>query len=460
MEATTLEKQLDSRNRKKKHPPGLYLLFATEAWERFSYYGMRAILVLYLTKSLVEGGLGMNQAFALSLYGFFTGAVYLTPLVGGWLSDRFLGQRLAITLGGIVMALGNFVLFAHHSQAAVYAGLIILVIGNGFFKPNISTIVGELYDKEDTRRDAAFTIFYMGINLGAFFSPLVIGFITDKLFAVNHNGHIASGYQYGFLTSAIGMVIGQVLFNALGNRYLGDIGKKPTAKRKVETQGEKITAPLTKKEKQRTAVVVILTAFVIFFWAGFEQAGGALTVYTDEFVNRDVFGFVIPTEWFQSVNPLFIIIFAPMVSALWIKLSRSNRDLPVPVKMGLGMILLGLGYLVLLLAIMKTGSDEHHIVNKANLLYIIVTYFFQTVGELFLSPVGLSTTSKISPPKYASLLMGVWLASSGIANILAGQLGGLTASLGYLEVFGLIGLVTITFGLILLAFSKKVVQLM
>jgi POT family proton-dependent oligopeptide transporter len=169
MEATILEKQqLDSNNRKKKHPPGLYLLFMTEAWERFSYYGMRAILVLYLTKSLVEGGLGMNEGFALSLYGFFTGAVYLTPLVGGWLTDRYLGQRLAITIGGFTMALGNIVLFAHHGQMAVYIGLIILTIGNGFFKPNISTIVGELYDKEDTRRDAAFTIFYMGINLGHF----------------------------------------------------------------------------------------------------------------------------------------------------------------------------------------------------------------------------------------------------------------------------------------------------
>jgi proton-dependent oligopeptide transporter, POT family len=256
------------------------------------------------------------------------------------------------------------------------------------------------------------------------------------------------------------MIIGQVLFNTLGNRYLGDIGKKPTGKPEVKKQCQITTVPLTKKEKQRTAVVVILTGFVIFFWAGFEQAGGALTVYTDQFVNRSVFGFVIPTAWFQSVNPLFIIILAPIVSALWIKLSQSKRDLPVPMKMGLGMILLGVGYLILLIAIMKTGSNQHHIVDKANLLFIVVTYFFNTVGELFLSPVGLSVTSKISPPKYASLLMGVWLASSGIANILAGQLGGLTVNLGFFEVFGLIGLVVIVFGLILVAFTKKLVQMM
>lgn len=238
MEAT-VNNQQDSNKSRKKHPPGLYLLFLTEMWERFSYYGMRAILVLYLTKSLVNGGLGMNESFALALYGFFTGAVYLTPLIGGWLSDRFLGQRLAITLGGITMAIGNLVLFGIHSEAGVYLGLIILIIGNGFFKPNISTIVGELYEKDDPRRDPAFTIFYMGINVGAFFSPLIIGMITDKLFAVHNNGVIAYGYKYGFLASAIGMVIGQVLFNLLGNRYLGDIGKKPVGKPKEVAGGEK-----------------------------------------------------------------------------------------------------------------------------------------------------------------------------------------------------------------------------
>lgn len=460
MEAT-VNNQQDSKKSRKKHPPGLYLLFLTEMWERFSYYGMRAILVLYLTKSLVNGGLGMNESFALALYGFFTGAVYLTPLIGGWLSDRFLGQRLAITLGGITMAIGNLVLFGIHSEAGVYLGLIILIIGNGFFKPNISTIVGELYEKDDPRRDPAFTIFYMGINVGAFFSPLIIGLITDKLFAVHNNGVIAYGYKYGFLASAIGMVIGQLIFNLLGNRYLGDIGKKPVGKPKEAAGGEKIKAPLTKKEKQRTAVVVILTVFVIFFWAGFEQAGGALTVYTDKFVNRNVFGFGIPTSWFQSVNPLFIVLLAPVVSAFWIKLSNSKRgDMPVPTKMGLGMILLGIGYLVLLLAIMRTGSNEHHITEKANLMFIVITYLFHTVGELFLSPVGLSTVSKIAPIKYASLLMGVWLASSGIANILAGQLGSFTESLGYLEVFGLIGCVTIVFGIILLGFSRKLVKMM
>ena len=445
----------------KKHPPGLYLLFMTEMWERFSYYGMRAILVLYLTKSLVSGGLGMNESTALMLYGFFTGAVYFTPLIGGYLSDRFLGQRKAVTIGGIVMALGNLVLFADQSFTAVYIGLGLLIIGNGFFKPNISTIVGELYGPQDKRRDAAFTIFYMGINTGAFFAPLLIGAITDKWFAVTTNGIVEYGYKYGFLASAIGMIVGQILFNLLGNRFLGDIGKKPVGKPQVSQSGTAEKQKLTKIEKNRTKVIFILAAFVVFFWAGFEQAGGALSIYTDKFIDRTVFGWEIPTSWFQSVNPLFIILLAPLVSILWTKLSNRKRgDLSVPTKMGLGMIMLGLGFIVLLFAIMQTGSDDANITAKANIMFIIFTYFLHTVGELFLSPVGLSFVSKYAPIKFASLLMAVWMASSFVANIIAGQLGAITGSMGYFEVFAVIGLAVIVLGLILLTLAKKLVKML
>jgi proton-dependent oligopeptide transporter, POT family len=452
---TTMTKQTQ------KHPPGLYLLFMTEMWERFSYYGMRAILILYLTKSLVSGGLGMNESSALMLYGFFTGAVYFTPLIGGFLADRYLGQRLAITIGGFTMAAGNFVLFAHQSFTAVYIGLGLLIIGNGFFKPNISTIVGELYGPTDKRRDAAFTIFYMGINTGAFFAPLIIGAITDKWFAVQASGIIEYGYKYGFLASAIGMILGQILFNMLGNRFLGDIGKKPVGKPQAATPGAVEKQTLTKVEKNRTKVIFILAAFVVFFWAGFEQAGGALSIYTDKFIDRTLFGWEIPTSWFQSVNPLFIILLAPLVSMLWTKLSNTKRgDLPVPTKMAFGMIMLGLGFIVLLFAIMQTGSDESNITAKANIMFIIFTYLFHTIGELFLSPVGLSFVSKYAPIKFASLLMAVWMASSFVANILAGQLGAFTESMGYLEVFAVIGLAAIVLGFILLSLSKKLVKML
>ncbi len=380
--------QAENQQPKKKHPPGLYLLFFTEMWERFSYYGMRAILVLYLTAELVSGGLGFSKSSAMALYGFFTGAVYFTPLVGGYLSDRFLGRRLAITIGGITMALGNFALFANQSRGALYLGLLLLIIGNGFFKPNISTLLGELYDKEDKRKDAAFTIFYMGINIGAFFSPLIVGFLAETYFKTTLNGVVHYGFKYGFLASCIGMIAGQILFNLLGNKYLGDIGKKAVGKPVKTTSGKVENTPLTKKEKQRTAVIVIITCFVVFFWAGFEQAGSSLTMYTDKFIDRQVFGWTVPTSWFQSLNPLFIVLLAPLLSALWVKLSNTKKgDLKIPTKMAFGMIMLGVGYMVLLMGVLKTGSDEQHLAVKANMLFIIFTYLLHTLGELFLSPV-------------------------------------------------------------------------
>lgn len=451
-----------SQQGRQKHPPGLYLLFFTELWERFSYYGMRALLTLYLTTALVSGGLGFEKGAAMSIYGFFTGAVYFTPTLGGYLSDRYLGRRLAITIGGVTMALGNLLLFAWQSTAGLYLGLALLIIGNGFFKPNISTLVGELYPAEDKRRDAAFTIFYMGINIGGFLAPLVCGFLAEEYFRTAADGVVTYGFGYGFLAAALGMVIGQIAFNLLGDRYLGEIGKKPIGKSEAPEMQEAANRPLTAKEKQRTAVIVILACFVVFFWAGFEQAGSSLTLYTDLLVDRTIGDWEVPTSWFQSLNPLFIVMLAPIISILWVKLAnRKQGDWSIPTKMGLGMILLGLGYMVLLLGILQTGNGGNgDAAAKTPILIIILTYFMHTLGELFLSPVGLSMVSKIAPVKLASLLMGIWLASLGVANVLAGQLAAYTQSLGYLEVFGLIGLMAIVLGAVLLLVSRKLVQMM
>ncbi|WP_010095479.1 peptide MFS transporter [Ornithinibacillus scapharcae] len=443
----------------KKHPKGLYLLFFTELWERYSYFGMRAILVLYLTTELVSGGLGVDKQTAMMIYGIFTGFVYFTPIIGGYLADRFIGVRSAITIGGITIALGNFVLFLMQSQTGLYLGLALLIIGNGFFKPNMSTLVGDLYHKNDKRKDAAFTIFYMGINIGALFAPLIVGYLASHLFySIDPSGVEHFGYQWAFLSSSIGMVIGQILFNSLGNKYLRHVGKAPTRK---ESNVNEESKPLTKKEKQRTKAVLILACFVVFFWAGFEQAGSSFTLYTKEFVDREVFGFTIPVSWFQSLNPLFIILLAPIISALWMKLSRTKRgDLNITTKMALGMILLGLGFMILLPAVIQTGSDELNVAVKANVLFIVLTYLFHTLGELFLSPVGLSLVSKVAPVKIASLLMGLWMAATGVANIIAGQLASLTASLGYLEIFAVIGGLAIILGLVLLSVSKKLTAMM
>ncbi|MCA0172206.1 peptide MFS transporter [Bacillus sp. RAR_GA_16] len=456
---TTIDEK-PTKKGKLKHPPGLYLLFITELWERYSYYGMRSILVLYLTAELISGGLGMDQGKALQLYGMYTGLVYLTPLIGGYLTDKYIGLRTAITIGGITMAIGDFTLFAVQEQWGLYTGLLLLILGNGFFKPNISTLVGELYSKNDVRKDSAFTIFYMGINLGGLISPLIAGILYANVFYSNTGGVETFGFKYAFLASSIGMIIGQITFNTLSKKFLGDIGRTPSSQRVTVTPKGK-AQPLTKLEKKRTAVIFILALFTIVFWTGFEQAGASFTLYTRDFIDRTIFGYEVPVSFFQSLNPLFILLLAPFVSALWIKLSKSKRgDFSVPTKMAFGLILLGFGFMVMVPAVMMTGSDAQDTAVKASMMFMIVTYLLNTLGELALSPIGLSAVSKISPVKIASLLMGMWFLSNAVANYLAGQIAALTTSAGYLEIFFYLGLAALVFGAVLLLLSKKIQKLM
>lgn len=445
------------------HPPGLFLLFFTEMWERFSYYGMRGILILYLTKAWLEGGLAIDEQKATLIYGFFTGFVYFTPIIGGWLADKFLGQRLSITIGGFTMMAGQLVLFAMNSHLGMYLGLFLLIIGNGFFKPNISTLVGGLYKEGDDRRDSAFSIFYMGINLGAFLAPLVIGILTDGIFATkSETGEIVSyGYRYGFLAAAIGMFLGQILFNLLAEKYLGDLGKRPNA---VSSSGldefnpKDLEKPLTHEEKQRINVIFIFFLFAIFFWAGFEQAGSSLSLYTDKYIDREFMGSIIPTSWFQSVNPLFIVLLAPLFSIFWN--TKYGKKLTSPVKLGLGMVILGIGFFFMLGAVAERGGDVQDQAVKASLMWLIMTYLIHTIGELFLSPVGLSVVTKLSPPKLASVLMGVWLLSSFVANILGGFLASSVESLGAGKIFLYVSIFVIACGILLIALNKKLMKMM
>ena len=454
---------------KKGHPKGLYLLFFTEMWERFSYYGMRAILILYLTKKFIEGGLGMDEKYAMLLYGYFAGFVYFTPLIGGWLADRYLGKRLAVTIGGITMMLGQFTLFALNSTMGLYIGLLLLIIGNGFFKPNISTLVGGLYKEGDSRRDAAFTIFYMGINLGAMIAPLVIGVVTDNMFATtNEDGSIAYGYRYGFLVSGIGMLLGQVIFNLLGPKFLGDLGTKPIGAVSDSSTSEKVQSinPETrevldeKQERERISVIFILLIFAVFFWAGFEQAGSSLSLYTDKFIDRSIGSFEIPTSWFQSVNPLFIVTLAPLFTLFWA--SPIGRRLTTPVKMGVGMIILGAGFLFMIGAVAERSAngDVNDVNNKAALMWLIMTYLLHTIGELCISPVGLSVVTKLSPPKLASVLMAVWMLSSSFANFLGGFIAAYVEKMGAGQIFTYISGFVIVCGVLLILLNRPISKMM
>ena len=457
---------MNAQSTQSGHPKGLYLLFFTEMWERFSYYGMRAIFILFLTKALF-----LSSKDGSNIYGSFTGLVYLTPLLGGYLCDKFLGNRRSIFIGGVLMAIGQFMLFlcgnmiANDTTAAtlppmamtlLWGGLTVLIVGNGFFKPNISTMVGQLYEKGDRRVDSAFTIFYMGINLGAFFSPFVCGGLGDT-------GSIAD-FRWGFLAACIGMIISVFSFELLKNKYLtGPQGEQiGMPVQKLDTKnlgivigsfiviffllsfkslfnsdldvigyliyGAMVVVPLviitdkslTSEEKSRIAVIFILAFFVIFFWSAFEQAGASLTLFADAQTDRNIGGWTMPASWFQSVNPLGIIILAPIFSYFWGMLHKKNLEPASPMKMAWGLALLCLGYIVIAMAVKGVDSSV-----KISMWWLIALYLLHTMGELCLSPIGLSMVSKLAPLRFSSLLMGTWFLANAAANKLAGTLSAL-----------------------------------
>jgi proton-dependent oligopeptide transporter, POT family len=385
-----------------KHPKGLYLLFAVEMWERFSYYGMRALLVLYMTKYLL-----FSTEQAGTVYGWYTGLAYLAPLIGGYLADRYLGQRKCIVIGSIFIAFGQFTL-ATPSLFSFYLGLLLIIIGTGFFKSNISTIVGLLYEQNDPRRDSGFTIFYMGINLGAFFSPLICGTLGEKY-----------GWHYGFAAAGVGMVLGLIFYLLKQHEFLGDKGTQSVYS--ANQKKDFANTPLTIEEKQRVAVIFILTFFTIFFWASFEQAGSSLTLFADKSTNRLIpfLNIEIPASYFQAINPLFILLFAPFFSSMWISLAQKNLEPSIPIKFVNALVLVGVGFIFMIAA-----SYLYEQSGPVSMFWLIGVYLVHTLGELCLSPVGLSMVTKLAPMKFASLLMGTWFLANFTANLVGGLFAG------------------------------------
>lgn len=394
------------------HPSGLYILFTTEMWERFSYYGMRALLVLTLVAATESNnpGFGMSEGDALSLYGTYTALVYFTPLIGGWLADNYLGQRLSILIGGVLMAAGQYVLFAAtpHSIDLFYVGLGLIIAGNGLFKPNISAIVGDLYPQGDARRDSAFSIFYMGINLGAFIAPLVTSTLGESP---------DYGWRWGYFAAGVGMTLAVITQMTTFQRYLGDIGKIAGAKRDRLASGG-VKKPLSKVEHDRLRVILFLFVFVTVFWLAFEQAGGLMNLFADRYTDREFGDSVIPAGYFQSLNPLFILIFAPIFSVLWVALHKRDSSPDAPIKIFAGLVLTAIGFVFLIL-----GLFEIQATGKANMIWLILAYLFHTLGELCISPVGLSLMTKLAPLRLASLVMGIWFLMPAVASKLAGMVG-------------------------------------
>lgn len=450
-------------------------------WERFSYYGMRSILILYMVNALLY-----NTTFASTIYGYYTGLVYLTPLIGGYVADRYWGNRKSIITGGILMALGQFSLAVSSylyvpaiAQGASYSsfifnnqgiyfliGLSLLVIGNGFFKPNISSMVGFLYPKNDNRKDSAFTIFYMGINLGALISPLIVGGLGDT-------GNPAD-YMYGFLAAGVGMIIGLIIFIWSKNKYLvtpegKSVGSVPSHDINCKENSSK---KLTKTEKDRTAVIAILSFFSIFFFIAFEQSGVSLTLLAEQHVDK-----VIPflgnlhysASWFQIINPMAILILAPLFAALWPVLRKKGYEPPVPLKMAIGLIILAVGFIALLPAAQMLDAGTQNI----SPLWLVLAYVIFTMGELCLSPIGLSMVSKLAPLKFTCLLMATWFLASSIGGVMAGYMGSLypsstrtvTTFLGtpidrFTSFFMIFVVISAAAGIILIITSKKLSKMM
>jgi proton-dependent oligopeptide transporter, POT family len=376
------------------HPKGLFVLFLTEMWERFSYYGMKALLVYYMIKQLM-----FTQAEASQIYGMYTGFVYLTPFFGGILADRVLGQRRTVILGAVLMAIGHFLMAF---QSIFFPALLFLILGNGAFKPNITTQVGSLYPAGDPRRDRAFSIFYVGINLGAFFSPLVCGTLGEVY-----------GWHYGFNAAGIGMVIGLLIYLS-GQRWLA-----PDNLMERELAAEKALPPITREEKKRIWGLIAVGLICVAYWAASEQQGNTLALWADANTDRLVFGWEFPASWYQALNPALVFLLTPVITALWAWQSKNRIEPSAITKMAVGCFLLASGFIVMVPAAMSYAADG----TTVSVLWLFFFTLLSTLGELYLSPVGLSLVTKLSPVRIVSMMMGIWFLSMFIGNYASGFLG-------------------------------------
>ncbi|HEX7830120.1 MAG TPA: peptide MFS transporter [Thermoanaerobaculia bacterium] len=403
------------------HPRGLATLFFTEMWERFSYYGMRALLVLYMVGSTQQPGLNFSTAKATQIYGLYTMLVYLSGIPGGFIADRFIGHYRAVLFGGVIIAAGHFSM-AIQGLPFFYLGLGLIVIGTGLLKPNVSTMVGTLYRREDPRRDAGFSIFYMGINTGAFVAPLICGWLGQK-----YNWH------WGFAAAGFGMVIGLIQY-VYGKHHLTPVSENEptplTAAANVQAEAPS-NAKFTSSDWARIGAICILTLFALLFWAGFEQAGSSLTLFADRATQLTIGTFSYPSSWFQSVEPMFVIMFSPIFAIIWLALARRKKEPSSPAKFTLGLFFLSLSFLLIVPAARIFEASGQ----RVSPMWLVGLYFLQMVGELCLSPVGLSMVTKLSPPKVVGLMMGVWFFATAMGNYVAGWVAGFLQDRTYSSVF-------------------------
>src|SRR5687768_7065645 len=475
------------------HPRGLSTLFFTEMWERFSYYGMRALLLLYMTAPLTAGGLGFDAAQGGAIYGLYTSMVYMATLPGGWIADRLIGPRRAVLYGGLLIAAGHFSM-ASAAMSMFYLGLFLIVIGTGLLKGNVSVIVGKLYGADDNRRDAGFSIFYMGINLGAFIAPLVCGYLGQEV-----------AWHYGFAAAGVGMLLGVIQY-VLGGKALGDAGIEPASATAEERARWKRQATLwggafillavivgvgaytgalpitatqvadaagvmliaitfgffgwlymsggwTPEERKRLYVIGVLFLAASLFWSLFEQAGSTLNLFARDRTQNTAFGFDFPSSWFQSMNSMFLILFAPVMAWVWVRMSVAGNEPSTPMKFAWGLVFAGLGFAILVPPAQVEGQ-------LASPLWLTTTYFLHTIGELLLSPVGLSAMTVLAPARIGGLMMGVWFLATSVGNFISGRVSGLYEAMPLPSLFGTIAAIAIVFGAILMVCTPAMRRLL
>ena len=430
------------------HPRGLSTLFFTEMWERFSYYGMRAFLILYMVAPAGAGGLGFTDAHAASIYGTYTGSAWAASILGGLIADRVLGQYRTVLVGGAVIAAGHFTL-AFHALPFFYTGLALIAFGTGCLKPNVSTLVGSLYPQGDSRRDAGFSIFYMGINLGALFGPLVAGYLAQRV-----------GWHIGFACAGVGMTAGLIQY-VLGRQRLkqgiarlGQAPSAPTADTAAATRTAESRGALSSEEWKRIGAIVIFFLAATVFWGGYEQAGSTLNLFADRYTRLEVFGFAFPSSWFQSVQPAFVIILAPVFGWLWVRLGRHQPSSPA--KFALGLIFLSLAFLILVPA----GAIASGQGIRVSPMWLVASYFVSEIGELCVSPIGLSAVTKLAPLRIVGLMMGVWFLSNAFGNKLAGYAAGFFSSMPLNQLFTITTVVLLAAAVLMVAIVKPARRLM
>ena len=480
------------------HPRGLATLFFTEMWERFAYYGMRAILILFMTAAVADGGLGFDVGKAGAVYGTYVALVYMLGLPGGWVADKLLGLRRSVLYGGILIMFGQLCL-AVPGASLFYPGLVLIILGVGLLKPNVSAIVGDLYGREDVRRDAGFSIFYMGINLGAFIAPLIVGWLAQstqfKAILTSFGLSPETSWNWGFSVGAIGMFFGLVQY-VVGWKYLGDAGVHPSLPpgspesgsawrrfgaglgllaililtvamlvRNGTLEVEQVTSAFSwlylvlvvaffvwlfgfgqwsKEERKRLVVILVLFVGAAIFWSAFEQAASTLNLFAQENTRTEILGWAYPASWFQSVNALFIIALAPVFAWLWVRLGK--RDPSSPTKFGFGLLFVGLGFLVMVGAAQASAGGARVSPN-----WLMLTYLLHTIGELCLSPVGLSSMTKLAPDRVKGMMMGVWFLAASMGNLIAGLVVGFLEKFNHTQIFGAVTAFAIVASLVMFA---------